>query len=130
MAGSADTAREGHWFVSIRRQCQLLAVARSGVYRPTPAANDNDLSVMQRMDELVTAWLFLGSRRMTALQRAAGRAINRKRVQRLVRRMGIAALEPKPRTAKPASGAQDLPVSAARSGDRAAEPGFSGGYQI
>src|SRR5262249_35422168 len=78
-----------HGSLSIRRQCALLG---TGVYRPPPAANDNDLSVMRRIDELFTAWPFLGSRRMTALLRAEGLAINRKRVQRLMRKMGIAAL--------------------------------------
>jgi putative transposase len=59
---------------------------------------------MRRIDELFTAWPFLGSRRMTAMLRAEGCAINRKRVRRLMRRMGIAALGPKPRTSKPAPG--------------------------
>jgi putative transposase len=96
-----------HGSLSIRRQCALLGIARSGVYRPPPAANDNDLSVMRRIDELFTAWPFLGSRRMTALLRAEGLAINRKRVQRLMRKMGIAALGPKPRTTKSAPGTRD-----------------------
>ena len=111
-----------HGSLSIRRQCALLGIARSGVYRPPPAANDNDLSVMRRIDELFTAWPFLGSRRMTALLRAEGLAINRKRVQRLMRKMGIAALGPKPRTTKSA-GAQDIPVSFARPDHRPSEPG-------
>ena len=59
---------------------------------------------MRRIDALFTAWPFLGSRRMTAMLRADGLTINRKRVQRLMRRMGIAALGPKPRTTKPAPG--------------------------
>jgi putative transposase len=85
-----------HGRLSIRRQCELLGVARSGVYRPRPAANDNDLGLMRRIDELFTAWPFLGSRRMTAMLRAQGCAVNRKRMQRLMRKMGIAALGPKP----------------------------------
>jgi putative transposase len=58
---------------------------------------------MRRLDELFTAWPFLGSRRMMAMLRAEGHAINRERVQRLMRKMGIAALGPKPRTPKPAT---------------------------
>jgi transposase InsO family protein len=61
-------------------------------------ANDNDLALMRRIDELFIAWPFLGSRRMTAMLRAEGETINRKRVQRLMRLMGIAALGPKPNT--------------------------------
>jgi putative transposase len=95
--------------LSIRRQCSLLGLARSGVYRPLRPANDNDLGLMRRIDELFTAWPFLGSRRMAALLRAEGHAINRKRVQRLMRKMGIAALGPKPRTTKPAPGHKIYP---------------------
>ena len=94
---------------SIRRQCALLGVARSSVYRPPRPANDNDLALMRRIDELYTAWPFLGSRRMTALLRAEGQRVNRKRVQRLMRQMGIAALGPKPRTTKPAPGHKIFP---------------------
>jgi putative transposase len=98
-----------HGGLSIRRQCTLLGLARSGVYRPRRPANDNDLALLRRLDELFTAWPFLGSRRMTALLRAEGWSINRKRVQRLMRRMGIAALGPKPRTTKPAPGHKIFP---------------------
>jgi len=93
-----------HPHLSVRRQCAMLGIARSSVYRPAHAANDDDLVLRRRIDELFTRWPFLGSRRMTAMLRAAGQAINRKRVQRLMRRMGIAALGPKPRTTKPAPG--------------------------
>ncbi len=72
--------------LSVRRQCALLGVARSGVYRARKPANDNDAGLMRRIDELFTAWPFLGSRRMTAMLRAEGMAVNRKRVQRLDRR--------------------------------------------
>src|SRR5215470_13706680 len=95
--------------LSIRRQCQLLSVARSSVYRPPRPANDNDLELMRRIDQLFTTWPFLGSRRMTAMLRTEGHAINRKRVQRLMRKMGIAALGPKPRTTKPAPGNKIFP---------------------
>jgi putative transposase len=95
--------------LSIRKQCVLLGVARSGCYRPPRPANDDDLGLMRRIDELFTAWPFLGSRRMAAMLRADGWPINRKRVQRLMRRMGIAALGPKPRTTKPAPGHKIFP---------------------
>ncbi len=95
--------------LSVRRQCALLSVARSGVYRTRKPANDNDTALMRRIDELFTAWPFLGSRRMTAMLRAEGVTVNRKRVQRLMRLMGIAALGPKPRTTKPAPGHKIYP---------------------
>ena len=95
--------------LSVRRQCVLLGVARSSVYRPPRPANDNDLMLMRRIDELFTAWPFLGSRRLTVLLRAEGYSINRKRVRRLMRRMGISALAPKPKTTKPAPGHKIFP---------------------
>ncbi|UPJ68286.1 IS3 family transposase [Bradyrhizobium sp. 191] len=95
--------------LSIRRQCMLLGIARSGVYRPPRPANDNDLALMRRLDELFTAWPFLGSRRMTAMLKAEGLPVNRKRVQRLMRKMGIAALGPKPNTTKPSPGHKIYP---------------------
>jgi putative transposase len=97
--------------LSLRRQCALLGVARSGVYRPRKPANDNDndAALMRWIDELFTAWPFLGSRRMTAMLRAEGVFVNRKRVQRLMRLMGIAALGPRPRTSKPAHGHKIYP---------------------
>jgi len=104
-----------HGRLSTRRQCGLLGLARSGVYRVPAPANDEELALMRRLDELFTAWPFLGSRRMAAMLRAEGQVlgldprINRKRVQRLMRRMGIAALGPKPRTTKPAPGHKIFP---------------------
>ena len=98
-----------HPHLSVRRQCAMLGIARSGVYRWPRAANDNDLGLQRRIDELFTRRPLLGSRRMTALLRAEGTPINRKRVQRLMRQMGIAALGPKPRTTKPAPGHRIYP---------------------
>lgn len=95
--------------LSIRRQCVLVGVARSGVYRPRKPANDNDAPLLRRIDELFTAWPFLGSRRLTAMLRAEGCPVNRKRVQRLMRQVGIAALGPKPNTSKPAPGHKICP---------------------
>jgi putative transposase len=92
-----------HPLLSVRQQCAMLGLARSGVYRLPRPAND-DLGLTRRLDELFTRWPFLGSRRMTAMLRGQGIPINRKRVQRLMRRMGIAALGPKPRTTKAAPG--------------------------
>ena len=87
----------GHSRLSVRWQCVLLHIARSGVYRPLKPANDNDIALMRRIDQLFMAWPFLGSRRMAAMLRAESFAINRKRVQRLMRRMEVAAPGPKPR---------------------------------
>ena len=65
--------------------------------------------IMRRLDELFLAWPFFGSRRMTAMLRAEGQRINRKRVRRLMRLMGLTALGPKPQTSKPAPGHKIYP---------------------
>ena len=58
----------------------------------------DDLAVMRRMDELYLATPFYGSRRMTAVLRREGLAVNRKRVRRLMRVMGLEAIYQKPYT--------------------------------
>ena len=70
--------------VSVRRQCELLNVARSGVYRPKPMAEASDLALMRRIDELHLELPFYGSRRMTFQLNEEGRGVNRKRVRRLI----------------------------------------------
>ena len=104
----AMVARPGE-DLSVRRQCALLNLARSGVYRPKPVAGADDLAVMRRIDELHLELPFYGSRRMTFELNKEGRGVNRKRVQRLMRVMGIEALVPRPGTSKPAPGHKVYP---------------------
>ena len=81
-------------------QCRLLKVARSTLcYRPAPVSAD-DLAVMRRMDELYLASPFYGSRRLAAVLRRGGWLVNRKRVQRLMRVMGLEAIYQKPNTSQ------------------------------
>ena len=93
-----------HKTLSVRRQCALLGLARSGVYRPRAPADEDDAAAIRRIDALYTEHPFYGSRRI-----AFELKMNRKRVQRLMRLMGIAALGPKPRTSKPAPGHRIYP---------------------
>ena len=95
--------------LSVRRQCQLLNVARSGVYRPRPEPSADDLALMRRIDELYLERPFYGSRRMTFDLNEEGRGVNRKRVQRLMRLMGLEALVPRPGTSKAAPGNKVYP---------------------
>jgi putative transposase len=95
--------------LSVRRQCELLQLARSGVYRPKSQVAASDLAVMRRIDELHVELPFYGSRRMTFELNRTGPAINRKRVQRLMRVMDIVALVPRPGTSKPGPGHKIYP---------------------
>jgi putative transposase len=95
--------------LSVRRQCALLNLARSGVYRPEPVAAADDLALMRRIDELHLELPFYGSRRMMFELNKEGRGVNRKRVQRLMRVMGVEALVPRPGTSKAAPGHKIYP---------------------
>ena len=95
--------------LSVRRQCVLLSLRRSGVYRSKPVTGADDLAVMRRIDELHLELPFYGSRRMTFELNKEGRGVNRKRVRRLMRVMGIEALVPRPGTSKGAPGHKIYP---------------------
>jgi putative transposase len=83
------------------RQCELLGVARSTVYY-RPVAPPPLIEVLKRrLDELYTAYPFYGSRRMTAVLRREGYAVNRKRVLRLLRELGLQAIYPKANLSEP-----------------------------
>jgi putative transposase len=93
-----------HNTLSVRRQCTLMGLARSSVYRTPKPMGDDDRALMRRIDEVYTDKPFYGSRRI-----AFELGVNRKCVQRLMRVMGIEALGPKPRTSKPAPGHKIYP---------------------
>ena len=84
--------------LSVVKQCQLLGVSRASVYYQSAAVPAEDLEIMRLLDELHLARPFLGSRRLVDELTDRGFHVNRKRVQRLMRLMGIEALCPKPRT--------------------------------
>ena len=81
-------------------QCRLLKVARSTLYYRLAAVDPDDLALMRRMDELYMESPFYGARRMVAVLRRDGLNVNRKRVRRLMRLMGIEAIYQKPNTSK------------------------------
>ena len=84
-----------------KRRCELLDVARStAYYRPTPVSDD-DLRRMRLIDEIHLELPFYGSRRIRDELETRGHPTNRKRVQRLMRVMGIRALYPRRRTSQP-----------------------------
>jgi len=88
--------------VSKRRQCELLGVNRSSLYYEPVEPDVEELALMRRLDELHLNHPFFGSRMMTQTLKAEGCVVNRKRVQRLMRLMGLESTAPKPATSKPA----------------------------
>jgi putative transposase len=89
-----------HPRLSIIEQCALLKVPRSTLYYQPKPASDDDLALMRRIDEIYTKWPFYGSRRLVAQLRGEGHDVNRKRVRRLMRLMGIEAIYQKPNTSR------------------------------
>jgi len=87
----------GHPALSVRRQCELLGLSRSSLYYEPGGEAAEDLRLMRLIDEQYTARPFYGSRRMTVWLNERGEGVNRKRVRRLMRVMGLEAIDPKPR---------------------------------
>jgi putative transposase len=88
--------------LSVRRQCELVRVSRSGLYYEPVATSADELDLMRRLDELHLKWPHLGSRKLAKELRKQGLTINRKHVQRLMRVMDMIALVPRPDTSRPA----------------------------
>jgi putative transposase len=107
-----------HPVLCVTRQCALLGLPRASYYhrpRPEPAAN---LALMRVIDETYLAYPFFGSRQMTRWLRRQGHEVNRKRVQRLMRQMGLEAIYRKPNLSRAQPGhrlypylLRDLPVT-------------------
>jgi len=87
--------------VSILRQCDMLKISRSSVYYKRKRVKKEDLELMRLIDKQYLKTPVYGSRSMRNYLRRLGYNINRKRVQRLMRLMGLEAIYPKPKTSKP-----------------------------
>jgi putative transposase len=87
----------GHPRLSVRRQCELLGLSRSSLYYEPAAETAANLRLMRLIDREYTAHPFLGSRRMTKWLMERGESVNRKRVRRLMRVMGLEAIYPRPK---------------------------------
>jgi putative transposase len=87
----------GHPELSVHRQCALLGLNRSSLYYQPAGETSENLRLMRLIDEQYTARPYYGSRRMTNWLSQQGEPVNRKRVQRLMRLMGLEAIYPKPR---------------------------------
>ena len=86
----------------VTQQCRLLAVSRASVYRRPAEVSGTDRAIMALIDRQYLARPYYGSRRMAAWLAMQGHIVNRKRVQRLIRLMGLVAIYQRPNTSKPA----------------------------
>lgn len=89
-----------HSQISIARQCDLLGLPRSTYYYQATEESVANLQLMRLLDEQYTQTPYYGTRRMTAWLRSQGYAVNRKRVTRLLRTMGLETIYPKPHTSQ------------------------------
>ena len=90
-----------HEKLSLSRQCKILGLSRSSIYYQKRPIKNEDLELMRLIDEQYLKRPVWGSRSMTTFLRRQGWKINRKRVQRLMRTMGLEAIYPRPKTSKP-----------------------------
>jgi len=98
-----------HPSLSIARQCRLLDISRSGLYYQPKGISEEDLTLMKLIDRQYLATPFYGSRKIAAWLKSQNYDVNRKRVRRLMRIMGLKAIYRRPRTSKPASGHKIYP---------------------
>jgi len=90
-----------HPKLSLVRQCSLLGISRSSAYYQPQPVRTEELDLMRLIDEQYLKTPVFGSRSMVKHLRRLGHKVNRKRVQRLMRLMGIEAVYPRPNTSRP-----------------------------
>ena len=95
--------------LSIGKQCELLEIARSCWYYEPIGESSENLSLMRRIDEIHLEHPYYGVLRMQAELSTAAKPLNKKRIRRLMRKMGIEALYPKPNTSKPCKWIEQYP---------------------
>ncbi len=98
-----------HPSLSVVRQCRLLDISRSGLYYQSVGISEEDLTLMKLIDRQYLATPFYGARKIAAWLKSQGQRVNRKRIRRLMRVMGIKAIYRRPRTSKPAPGHKIYP---------------------
>lgn len=86
---------------SLRQQCRLLGVNRSSLYYQPTGESEENLLLMRLLDEQYTRTPYYGVIKMTRWLQGKGYAVNPKRIRRLLRKMGLEAVYPKPNTSQP-----------------------------
>jgi len=98
-----------HSEISIARQCELLGLNRSSYYYEAAGESSYNEYLMRKLDEQYTQTPFYGVLRMTEVLRSQGEAVNPKRVRRLLRKMGLEAIYPKPKFSQPSDNYRRYP---------------------
>ena len=102
---------EDHSGLSIVRRCELLSIARSSFYRTVVGESETNLALMRLIDEQFMECPWYGSRQMARHLRRQGLSVGRKRIRRLMHKMGLVAIFQKPRTSMPCPRHKIYPIS-------------------
>jgi putative transposase len=109
VAAKRDLIVPGHPDISLQRQCELVGLNRSSWYYQAARDSPENERLMRLLDQQFTQTPFYGVRRMTAWLRSQGEIVNPKRVRRLLRKMGLMAIYPKPKLSLPGDNPRRFP---------------------
>ena len=87
--------------LSVSRQCTLLGIARSSFYYQPRPPSAEELDLLNRLDRIFTEHPVYGSRRLQVALSREGISVGRRRIRRLMRKLGLCAIRPKRNTSKP-----------------------------
>jgi putative transposase len=90
----------GHPRLSIVRQCELVSISRASFYRPPAGESPENLALMRLIDKTFLECPFYGARQMARHLRRLGWCVGRKRVRRLMRKIGLSPIYQAPRTSE------------------------------
>ncbi len=110
--------------LSITKQCELLQISRSSWYYEATGESELNLKLMRLIDEQFLEAPYYGARQMARYLRRQGYWVNRKRVRRLMQKMGLMAIYQKPNTSKPHPEHKIYPYLLQRDRHTGAQPGL------
>ena len=87
--------------LSVNRQCMLLGIARSSFYYQSRPTSAEEFDLLNRLDRIFTEHPVYGSRRLQVMLEREGISVGRRRIRRLMRKLGLCAITPKRNTSKP-----------------------------
>jgi putative transposase len=107
--GKRQQIEPEHEWLSVRRQCQLLGLSRSSLSYEAVGGSSANLARMARLDRLPLEYPFFGARKLAVMLSTPEEEVNRKRVQRLMRLMGLECLFCRPKTTVSGAGHRKYP---------------------
>jgi putative transposase len=116
--------------LSVSRQCPLLGIARSNFYYQPRPTSPEELDLLNRPDRIFTEHPVYGSRRLQVAALREGISVVRRRIRRLMRKLGLAAVRPKRNTSKPHPEHKIYPSLLRDKTIDQTQPGVVGGHHL